>query len=277
MVLSSIPQDEGGLRFHATGGVRLVGTKIGGQLNCEGGTFENANSYALIADGSTVDGSVILRKGFHATGEVNLTGAKISGEIDCSGGTFENAKGVALYADGAMVDGGIFLSEGFHAAGEANVVGAQIGGDLDCSGGTFENASGYALNADHATVDGSAFLRDGFRAKGEVRLVAAKIGGQLSCLGGTFENAQGYASLSMERASVTATFLFRGLASSPVGVVDLAYAQVGELVDDEASWPENGKLYLDGFVYGRLAGDAPWQARDRLRWLSLQPDFRPQP
>ena len=58
--------------------------------------------------------------------------------------------------------------------------------------------------------------------------------------------------------------------------------------DDEKSWPNAGKLLLDGFVYTRLAGDnTPWRARDwrddggehkgRLYWLSLQPDFHPQP
>jgi hypothetical protein len=149
---------------------------------------------------------------------------------------------------------------------------AKIGGSLYCTGGTFENA----LYADGATVAGGVFLSEGFRATGEVRLLGVKIGGQLDCSGGSFENANGFA-LNMDRATVAATFFLRELASSLVGPVNLGYAQVGELIDDEESWPNSGKLYLDGFVYGRFAGNARCRARDRLRWLGLQPDFRPQP
>ena len=278
--------------FHGTGEVQLVGAKIGGNLECSGGTFENADGIALYADGATVDGDVFLgtmpqAQGglrFNATGEVRLLGARIGGNLDCSGGNFKNA----LSADGANVDAGVFLREGFHATGEVRLLGAAIGGDLDCSGGTFENAKGIALNADGATVDGSVFLREGFHATGEVNLVGAKIGGQLNCGGGTFENANGI-TLNLDRATVTATFFLRKLASPPAGIVNLGYAQVGELNDDEESWPNSGKLYLDGFVYSRLAGPAtPWRAHDRkdekgvlwkgrLYWLSLQPKFRPKP
>ena len=61
--------------------------------------------------------------------------------------------------------------------------------------------------------------------------------------------------------------------------LDLTDATVGPLEDDEASWPEKGRLILDGFVYDRLAV-GPTDAIARLRWLHLQPaklGFRPQP
>lgn len=68
--------------FHATGEVNLLGAKIGGQLNCDGGTFENAKGTALSANGAQVDSEVFLSDGFHAKGEVNLVAAKIGG-LDC--------------------------------------------------------------------------------------------------------------------------------------------------------------------------------------------------
>ncbi len=103
--------------FHAAGQVRLLGTQIGGGLNCSGGRFENAGGAALIADRMSVKGSARLNDGFHATGEVRLLGAQIGGDLDCSGGKFENAGGAALIADGARVKGVLFLSA-------ANVQGA---------------------------------------------------------------------------------------------------------------------------------------------------------
>jgi hypothetical protein len=54
---------------------------------------------------------------------------------------------------------------------------------------------------------------------------------------------------------------------------------VGALADEEASWPENGGLLLDGFVYDRI-GAGLTDAKTRLKWLRLQPSnlgFRPQP
>lgn len=44
------------------------------------------------------------------------------------------------------------------------------------------------------------------------------------------------------------------------------------------SWPAQGNLLLDGFVYERIA-DAPPEVETMLRWLDIMPDqpFRPQP
>ena len=75
--------------FSARGEVRLVTARIGGQLDCTGGTFmkgpEDASS-ALCADGAKVKGAVIFRDGFRAEGEVHIVGADIGIDLDCSGG-----------------------------------------------------------------------------------------------------------------------------------------------------------------------------------------------
>jgi len=191
------------------------------------------------ADGLTVHGNLFLRDGFHAKGAVRLLGAKIGGNLDCSGGTFENAgkdekeKKFALSADGAEVRGAIFLREGFHAKGAVRLLGAKIGGVLDCSGGTFENEGKDALSADGAEVHGGLFLRQSFRAQGVVRLPMAR---------------------------------------------------AGVLIDDKESWPAQGCLDLEGFVYDNLIG--PDDARSRLEWIERQypkdkkewkGKFRPQP
>jgi hypothetical protein len=44
---------------------------------------------------------------------------------------------------------------------------------------------------------------------------------------------------------------------------------VGQLADDEASWPGPTRLDLDGFVYGAIF-DGPTDAMTRLRWLARQ-------
>jgi len=160
--------------FHATGEVRLLGSRIRGNLQCNGGTFDNAGDHALSTDGMEVGGGVFLSQGFYVKGEVGFVGTRIRGNLACIGGTFENPGGVALSADGLQVSGSVFLSKGFHATGEVRLLGARIRGNLDCTGGTFENPGGDALTADGLEVGGGVFLRQRFRATGKVSLAHAK-------------------------------------------------------------------------------------------------------
>ena len=289
---------EGGLflrnGFHAEGEVRLVGAAIGGDLNAEGGTFKNSNGYALNADGIKVTGRVFLRNGFSAEGEVRLLGATIGSDLDATGGRFKNSNGYALNADGIKVTGRVFLRNGFSAEGEVRLLGATIGGDLDAAGGRLKNSNGDALSADGIKVHGGVLLRDEFVAEGTVRLLGAEITGQLE-VGDAWLDA-----LNLENARITGPFFWSNIHKDfhpdfPdkewKSYLNLPNAKVGLLIDQEAGWPEKGRLILDGFVYdrivaGRTDAEAPTDAKvpidaaARLRWLRLQPDwlgFRPQP
>jgi hypothetical protein len=63
--------------------------------------------------------------------------------------------------------------------------------------------------------------------------------------------------------------------------VDLSGARVGMLFDEEKSWPEPGKLLINGFTYDGFGAGSPSDLRTRLRWIALQPrarvGFEPQP
>lgn len=113
--------------FHATGEVRLLGAKIGGNLDCVNGHFSNPNGVALSIDGVDVGGDVFFSDGFQATGEVRLLGAKIGGNLECINGHFSNPTGYALNADGVEVKGSVFLREQFQAEGVVDFVAATVG------------------------------------------------------------------------------------------------------------------------------------------------------
>jgi hypothetical protein len=253
-------------KFRAQGEVRLLGARIGGSLSCSSGTFVSApgtdgGGDALSAHLADVSGSVFLDDGFRAEGATRLVGTQIGGNLECDGASFINpattlaGSGTALNADGMVVKGNVFLRSGCHAEGEVSLLDAQIGATLGCMGSSFSNAfkggidgSGRALSADRINVKGDVFISDGFRASGRVRLPGAHIGGDLHCHGGNFTTAE----------------------------LDLRGASVSSMWDDEKSWPNPGRLHMDGFVYGRIA-DGPTDARTRLRWLSLQREFTTQP
>ena len=235
-------------------GLHADGLAVEGDLVLSGARLENPNGDALVADGMTVEGGVFLDEGFHATGEVRLLGARIRGQLSCRGARLENPNGDALVADRMTVEGGVFLDEGFHATGAVRLLGARIQGQLSCRGARLENPNGDALSADGMTVVGDVFLDEGFHATGAVRLRGARIRGRLVCTEARFENPNGIA-------------------------LNLEHARLGGIEDDEGSWPQRGRLRIDGLEYEGFAGDrTPTDARRRLEWLRRQlPDFRPQP
>lgn len=232
--------------FTATGEVRLLGARIGGDLACRGGSFANADKDgrvlgdALSADGIVVTGSVFLTHGFTAIGTVRLVGAQIGGTLECSGGSFAYADkdgtvlGDALSCDRMVVTGGVFLDKGFTATGAVRLHGAYIGGSLECGGGSFA----------YADKDGKV-LGDALIADGMV---------------------------------VTGSFFLRGIRGCS-GSITLASARVGGLIDEGFEWPAG--LILDGFHYDRIVG--PTDAAARVRWLKRQrrdhltQEFTPQP
>jgi len=254
--------------FSANGEVDLSGARIGGFLACESGTFKNPSGVALNVDSAQVKGSVFLRDGFSAEGEVKLIGVEIGEGLDCSGGRFKNPNRTALTMVSAEVKGHAFLKDGFSAEGVVNLEHAHIGRNLHCGNGNFKNSNGIALNADGVQVRGSVFLSDSFSAEGEVNLIGAEIGESLDCNHGRFD------ALRLPTVTVKQTFVWHDVQS--VTELILKDARVRVMWDDEASWPNNGKLYLDGFVYDSIAG-GPKDASTRLRWLGRLGEFTPQP
>jgi len=262
-------------------------------------SLDGSATPGLFAEGAQVTGGVFLRAGFEAQGEVRLSSATIGGQLACDGGRFavvrdakEKPVGNALNAQGAQVMGSVFLNGTFTAEGEVSLSSATIGGQLSCKGGRFAvvrdakgKPVGKALNAQGAQVTGSVFLNGTFTAEGEVSLSSATIGAQLACTGGRFaaaRDAEGNPvgdALVGQRMRVAGGFFFRKVTVES-GRVNLASAEVGDLVDDPESWRGDWPLYLDGFTYQRISG-AFTDSRQRLDWLAKgtvwKGEFHPQP
>jgi hypothetical protein len=281
--------------FQAHGEVRLPGARIGINLDCDGGKFENPSQSrtnergevetvpgtgtALNAQGINVKGNIFLRQGFHSQGEVRLANAQIGANLDCHSGKFDNVlqtraaeggkvqvvlgTGTALNADGINVKGSVFLRQGFDARGEVRLPGAQIAGNFECDGGRFARfvGTGKALNAGRINVRGSVFFRTEFHAQNEVWIVGAQIGGNLDCVAGRFTT------LIAQTATITGNILWYSVRCPGESALDLTNASAGSIADEQVSWPSQGHLSLDGFIYGRISG-GPRDAKTRLEWLA---------
>ena len=247
--------------FHCTGVVRMLGARIGGNLTCSGGLFENPEDVALAADAAVVGSGVFLGKvpdgtnRFLAAGTVRLVGARIAGQLNCTGGRFFTPGGEALSLDGAEVGVGVFLNEPldggdpFHAMGTVRLLSACVNGQFACSGGRFENPGGDALAADGLEVRGGARLDAGFHATGAVGLLGARIAGDLSCSRGRFENPGGTA-LAADNAEIGQSVLLNKLPSETVGFhatgsVQLLGARiVGQLNCSGGTFENSGSMAL---------------------------------
>ncbi|MBS0208048.1 MAG: hypothetical protein JSS27_03745 [Planctomycetes bacterium] len=110
------------------GRVRLIGARIGGNVDCEGGTFVGGEGEALALDSAKIEGSVLLNQRFLAEGNVRLLGAEIGGNLSCEAGQFVNPGKNALTADRMKVEGNVFLSDGFAPQGRVSLPSTTIAG-----------------------------------------------------------------------------------------------------------------------------------------------------
>jgi len=289
--------------FKSEGEVRLLGAEIGRNLECSSGHFINPEGKSLNADGLKVTGDVFLSEKFKSEGEVRLPGAEVGGDLACISGQFINLKpeGKSLNADGLKVGGYVFLRDGFKSEGEVCLLGAEIEGNLECSSGQFINPEGQSLSADRLKVKRSVFLRAKFKSEGEVRLLGAEIGGILDCSSGQFINLKGCSitaellkvegdayftkgfesqgNVNLNGAVIDGFFIWIDLKSPSKTRLDLRSGRIGTLWDDKQSWPDKGKIPLDGFVYNAIYEHAPLDPESRIEWLRRQPEgrFYPQP
>jgi hypothetical protein len=246
--------------------ISLVRVEFRGLVGLSEVYLSNPKSRALNAE--RMSAAAVDLNNTHVEGEVRLLGANIGGQLNCREGTqLINPKGTALSADGLGASS-VNLSD-THVEGAARLLGANIGGQLACNVGTeLLNPEGTAFNADG--ISASSVNLVGTHVEGETRFVGANIGVQLNCSGGTeLINPGGHALLA-DSCQVGGSLIF-SLGETSVGSVNLAYAQIGTLGDNLASWPDTYDLV--GFTYNLLSGDKD-PAR-RLTWISKSEPFSP--
>ena len=172
----------------------------------------------------------------------------------------------ALHASGVEVKQGVLLDKNFKAEGQVNLVGAKIEGDLVCDGSEFlSKGERVVLDASSARVDGNVYFRNGFAWGGEIKFLNAQVGRDFQWC---------KAKVSPDVAKFPDAPKFPENA-----VLNLQRATVGTLRNCEDSWPDQGKLLLDGFIYDRIGDSAAASSDFQLGWLKRQPQkqFFPQP
>ncbi|EFO31103.1 putative membrane-associated oxidoreductase [Roseibium sp. TrichSKD4] len=256
------------------GTVSFAGAEIGGQFSCNKTKLKGDDGKALNAQGAKITGDVFLHEAT-SEGEVSLAGAEIGGQLSCNKAKLKGGDHKALNAQSAKIAQGVFLTNTI-SKGEISLAGAEIGGQLSCHEAKLKGGNHKAPNAQGAKIASDVFLTDAI-SEGEVSFAGAEIDGRLACENAILAGNTGDA-LNAQRLVVKAGFFWREV-DSVSGLIDLASAHVGDLVDDKESWDKVEQLELSGFTYDTLHGSTDLAFRKDWLKKGARPNgaFHPQP
>ncbi|MFH0813994.1 MAG: hypothetical protein V2A69_14335 [Pseudomonadota bacterium] len=284
--------------FRAEEMVDFRGAIIKGRIECMGGHLKkNKTDFAFCADAAKIDGGIIFDQAV-VIGGLRLHEAKIDIMLQCEGAKLINEKGQSLFLQGAEIGGSLFLRD-VESRGEVNLAMARVDGNFECDRSQFINQGAKSISAEGIRVNGSIFLRDGFQSTGEISLMNSFIGQDLICSRGHFSTEdkdkhallieqseiRGKASfmsakirgkVGFARAKIANHLKWIDLVSPELTTLDLRYAKIGAIWDDERSWPSQNNLWLKGLVFdefdSRTLKDIDVKAR--IKWIRLQPSDR---
>jgi hypothetical protein len=155
------------------GEVRILESRLGGNLECDGATIRVTGGYALNA--AAIEVRSIFARGCVLDGGVDLSGAKLVADFDCMGAEISQPDGVAISAPEMESRGGIILRKAY-IDGETRFVASRVEGDLDCTDAALNNPGRNALDISRMEIKGAFFLRGDAKSNGALVLTGASIG-----------------------------------------------------------------------------------------------------
>lgn len=257
--------------------VRLLGARIGGDLNLDHAEITNDTGPALGADDLRTDRNMVMADvaviGTGELGAVRLLGAHIGGQLNIRHAEITNHSGSALHAEGLHTENSASLFNatmiGTAGQGAVRLSGAHIGRYLDLDHAEITNDTGPALKADDLRTDIDMFMRAatmiGTGELGAVRLSGAHIGGQLRLDGIRVDNESGPL-IELSETQVMGSLSLPASVACPHSRAEISRKRCP---DGER------QIAVRGLVFPILA-EASWQ-----QWLHLlmhhTPSYTPQP
>ncbi|MEV6907255.1 hypothetical protein [Amycolatopsis sp. NPDC051071] len=193
---------------------------------------------------------------------VNLTSARIEGDIVLSDVTIHTGEKWALYAPRLQASGSLIANR-LRATGGISLWEAKLANSI-----VFDGAEVGEVDASIVTVNGGFFAAYGFIASGPVDLLAMQAGNIV-----TFHDADLRGSpTSANLTRLTTSRLRLDTRAAPSGRLILRDARVSSLVDAVAAWPADGDLDVEGLNYDRIGATESLTARERIGWLTRDPE-----
>ncbi|MFJ4867555.1 hypothetical protein [Streptomyces sp. NPDC088757] len=127
------------------GGIRLFGSKIGGQCWLVDADVRGDDDWAINAPVLSVGGGFYAR-GLNADGGVNLFAATIGESIDLISSALRSSRGHALRISGTRVEANISLNDSMCTDGDFNLTRIEAKGALCLTGATFSETTTVDLH-----------------------------------------------------------------------------------------------------------------------------------
>lgn len=194
-----------------------------------------------------------------AKAPLRLADAHVSGSLAAEELRLHSDGLWSLFAPRLQVDGAIH-GRSLNATGAVYLRDARVAHAVYLNGAQVGGVDATGLSC------GRGFYADwGFHSRGQVLLRGATVESVVTFHDATLAEPRG--ELILSRLSTSRLRL--DLRTPPPGRVVLRDAQVGALVDDSSTWPEPGRLDIEGLVYKRLGSVTPLSVKHRLDWLAL--------
>ena len=290
------------LKTNAVGIVSLSDANISSRLDCtdakislalimrdaqlRSANFQGCHCPYLVADRIVVKGSFFLRRGFQSVGSVVLLNCSITGDLDCNGSFFGSQMpdteiraqtemfgklpDAALSLNGSTVGGYVYLGRNFQAHGLVNLNGVTVGANLICNDGHFSNEGQLAFTCQFSQIRGAVLCRS-IQTTGQLDFFGTTVTGSVSFTGAEFRGP-GSNGVKYQNAKIGGALRWRQVVVSPNTALNLSHLRVGQLEDDDQSWPAKGMLVLDGFQYDAIA-NVPLDTRKRKGWLKSHLEY----
>jgi hypothetical protein len=274
--------------------IHMVRTEIP-NLDLDGSYIDEFDGKGLV-----VHGDLNMGKGFHSSGEVRIETAKIDGDLNLGGGHLHHSKvemtaelapfKMALDAFSAVVGGATKICCGFESDGAVTLTSSSLHQGLLMWGAHLSNPNNVALQAGWADIGsvelgGFAPGLGGFEAVGRVDFDLARVKYVFQMVHARFRGAVSESPAISDLMTGHGLFAGGMTVDGPLVLTDVRFengavlnltgVKVGGLVDEEKSWPDPGRLLIEGFTYQGFLASA--DADSRLRWIGLQPEFHSQP
>jgi hypothetical protein len=247
--------------FSAEGELRLIGARLGANLNLDDARLANPGGVALNLDSATA-GEVTAQHLVVESGQVSMVGTQIAGALDLP---------EARLAEGMHVENATLGSvrlRNLYADGEVTLRISRVAGRIFLHGAEIIAPGNVALRLSRTQVGADIYAKD-MRLRGALLLRHARIDSNLDLTGSRIEAPDG---LAVDAQNLVAGVMTLLPAEPFGGAVTLSHARIGVLRDDPERWP--ARLRLDGLTYEALEPALPPAVR--LDWLRRDPEgFQP--
>ncbi len=263
---------------------------LGGSVNFSGARLLAEHEMSFTASGAQIKGNLVFSR-LTSLGMIRLMATHISGQCLFGKAHCLPTSGQAINMQNARINDFVFFDDDFISTGIICLQQTHIGGPLIFDGASLLPEDGLiALDASGIKVEGDVSFRQ-CQVNGQLKLSYGTVNGNIDFTNGSFSSTKHSVFQAMQteirgsiwlkkctvngRINLSASkidhaLVIRNIYKGDRFQVNLCYAYIRCLMDENSSWPAFGKLHINGLKYEEINYNGRIDVNDRLKWIRLQ-------